>query len=237
MSYGDSTNGSVDVLSLDLDWFNAISRENLRSYIKDFIYQLMESSSLPREVYFLSEHHYLYPLTVKLLKRTRKKKAVVYNADEHHDFYYLEKLNFATCKVGCGNFFAFMAHHNILDKYVWINNCEEASQSRADLKIELDKSDSVRVKSMKFSVLKMDDVFRSSSTSLSGNIFKCFAIIRSVDYTYNLPYVQNIMTDVLMKNGFKIKKNHYRREFAGVDLSSLSGRFSPSSRVRPQPLC
>ena len=120
------------VLSLDLDWFNFLPGKS--SVIYDFFKTLSIYCSLPSTVYVLEEHHYLMPFILYCSEKFAFAPNInIINIDEHHDFYNLEFIDFSKSSINCGNFFAFMVHHDLLQDYTWICNEKHSISSREDL--------------------------------------------------------------------------------------------------------
>ena len=51
---------TIEILSLDLDWFNAVEKEDLKFEIRHFFATLERECKLPRHIEFVPEHQYLY---------------------------------------------------------------------------------------------------------------------------------------------------------------------------------
>jgi hypothetical protein len=224
----------VHVLSLDLDWFNAIETTELRPYVAYFFDRLRALCSLPRNVAILVEHHYLYPWCVQLMRRARATQVDVVNIDAHHDFYRLAEIeDFDAHKVGCGNFFAFMAHEGVLHRYTWVTNRSRLFTTvvlRPELLDAIDAARSPRVKRFRrgVAVRRMQDVW----AAVAGRTFHGFAIVTSPGHT-RTRLVQKCVQDVLRRHaslhGMTIRRNASSAEFRhsarrGIDLRGLFGR-------------
>lgn len=228
---------TLNILSLDLDWFNWLNAEELgvrakRQHILDFFAHLRLRCQLPETVALMTEHHYLYPWCVELLKVKEAAKVNVYNIDEHHDFYYLEDIeDFSTDLVSCANFFAFMAHHDMIEKYHWISTDQtndDIAWHRKELRKEFRDSYSRNVRAL----LKRHTVNRCSSVwrILDRKKFDGFAIVQSLDYTddQELVYttVDSILKRYFMYHGCRVGRNvcrsNYRpKERPKLDVSNL----------------
>lgn len=131
-----------------------------------------------------------------------KKQVEMINIDEHHDFYYADEIeDFQTETVTCGNFFAFMAHEQLLSKYTWI--CEAGSTGgvltqRADIMRYLSKSRSPVLRRFR------KKVFVRSRTrawdALIGKRIDGFAIVKSPDYTFNKDIVYRTVDNILKES-------------------------------------
>lgn len=201
----------AEILSLDLDWFNGTEKKDLRSTIRKFFIRLKEECVLPRFIDFVPEHHYLYPWSVKLLDGLTYRKMNIVNIDEHHDFYSLGDLNLddQSETIDCGNFFAFMAHRNLLGKYTWVTNYYTktgARTSRTELwgEIKFSLSPSVRRFKKRIEVLNANEVFRA----VRNKVFDGFMIIRSPEYTNHYRAVYYAVEEALRK---ELPKRRVRR--------------------------
>lgn len=198
----------AEILSLDLDWFNCIKREDLKFEIRHFFAMLKRECKLPRYVDFMPEHQYLYPWSVKLLNRLSYRKANVVNIDEHHDFYCLGDLDFKdSSEVGCWNFFAFMAHKKLLETYTWVTNSGD-SYHKGTLLAEIKQSQSLTVRKFKKKIKVVDGskVF----DFLHGRKFDGFMIIRSPGYTYTYRAVYHAVEEALAKELPRVRVRRYK---------------------------
>ncbi len=176
----------AEILSLDLDWFNSVEREDLKFEVRHFFATLKRECKLPRSIDFVPEHQYLYPWSIKLLDRLHYRKMNVINVDEHHDFYGLGRVDFEDehAEVGCWNFFAFMAHKKLMGNYTWVTNnhtAVAAVHSRSNLLSDIKNANSLIVRKFKrnIKVVNSSKVF----DILYGRRFDGFMIIRSPEYT------------------------------------------------------
>lgn len=223
------------ILSLDLDWFNYLSKKkDYFPFISDFFSQLKESCVLPNNVDLVPEHHYLYPWATKILNGLTCRVAHVVNIDQHHDFYELHKINHDSpdAEVGCWNFFAYMAHQRMMTKYIWVTNAANergTNLRRRELKECLQDSASLRIKKFwkDVSVAPRDLVF----DVVYGRKFDGFMIIRSPEYTKRNRSVYHAVDRALLsvfpkmnvrrykcRTNFKNHRVHHRAEalFLGV---------------------
>jgi len=94
----------LNILSLDLDWFNSVRHYKLCHTIRNFFQCLNNKCTLPDDVILMTDHHYLYPWCLNLLQSHNKSKVDVVNIDQHHDFYGLEEIDFSsnTASIDCG---------------------------------------------------------------------------------------------------------------------------------------
>lgn len=203
------SNNVARILSLDLDWFNGGFQKKLNSRIYDFFDTLRKKCTLPRTFSLVTEHHYLYPWSVKLLHKLKRKKLEVVNIDEHHDFYWLSKLKFDDpCQsIDCGNFFAFMAHKKLLHKYTWVSNQGDyAPPQNLRRELSLASSDIVKKFQSNIAVVDADAVFES----VKNTKFDGFIIVRSPEYTLNSHAVYRSVGNTLNKLFPKKKIKRYK---------------------------
>jgi len=73
---------SLNILSLDLDWFNAIETSELPSYLRYFFESLRARCMLPKSVAIMTEHQYLYPWCLRLRRLKHAKMVNVVNMEE-----------------------------------------------------------------------------------------------------------------------------------------------------------
>jgi len=201
----------AEILSLDLDWFNTVDRSNLKFEITHFFATLKQKCKLPSTIEFVPEHQYFYPWSLKLLSQRRRRKMNVINIDEHHDFYCLQKIDFDSKleEVGCWNFFAFMAHKQLIDKYTWVHNSEYSPVNmKADIMEELTEAQSPIVRKFKRNIRinKASSVFRA----VKGLQFDGFMIIRSPEYTENYRAVYNAVEEALAEELPRTRVRKYK---------------------------
>lgn len=203
----------AEILSLDLDWFNSVEREDLKFEVRHFFATLKRVCKLPKSIDFVPEHQYLYPWSVKLLDRTRCRKANIINIDEHHDFYSLEDVDFEdeATEVGCWNFFAFMAHKKLLGKYTWVTNDHTAGaavHSRSNLLSDIRGANSLTVRKFKrdITVVNSSRVFEI----ITGRRFDGFMIIRSPEYTETYRAVYHAVEKSLAKELPRTRVRRYK---------------------------
>lgn len=203
----------AEILSLDLDWFNTLDRDELKDGIREFFATLRKTCRLPKCVDFVPEHQYLYPWSIRLLDKLSYRTVNVVNIDEHHDFYHLDLIDFAyeRSEIGCWNFFAFMAHHKIMEKYTWVTNDCLASQAvgqKSDLLGNLRTANSLTVKrfNRKIEVVNAKKVF----DICRGKKFDGFMIIRSPEYTDNYRAVYNATDEALANELPKVRVRRYQ---------------------------
>lgn len=176
----------INVLSLDLDWFNFIyDSSELENYIDLFFYKLKKECYLPNNISLITEHHYLYPWICRLLKKKNAQKVDIVNVDQHHDFYNADDIKrFSDGVVDCGNFFLYMCYKNLLNSYIYLTNEETQSNilsQRNDAIYNLRKFKKTSKFVTKFKAKGRKSVFEV----LSKKKFDGFAIIQSLDYTHN----------------------------------------------------
>ena len=203
----------AEILSLDLDWFNTVEREDLEFEIRHFFATLKRQCKLPRNIDYVPEHQYLYPWSVKLLDRLSCRKMNVVNIDEHHDFYCLDRLKFNAPdeNVGCWNFFAFMAHKKLMGNYTWVSNSCSATSAlgyRKELMNELKQAQSLAVREFKrnITVVNSAKIF----DVLSGRRFDGFMIIRSPQYTDTYRRVYHAVEESLTKELPRARIRRYK---------------------------
>jgi hypothetical protein len=136
----------------------------------------------------------------------------IINIDEHHDFYGLKWVNFDSCdaEIGCWNFFAFMAHKNLMSKYTWITNCETVKATVVecrDLMSNLRRAKSNRVRIFKNSM----NVVRASQLMdvVSNKKFDGVILVRSPEYTERRRSVYYAVDRALEKFFPKVKVRRY----------------------------
>lgn len=208
----------LNVLSLDLDWFNRYEYATASSI--DSFFARLSGYSIPRTIGYFTDHHYMYPWCLELLKQSGYKRVNVVNIDEHHDFYYLDELKFSTpCRddqtITCGNFFAFMAHESVLWNYDWVSPSRRNTvhMDECDLFEDLAKAQcpKVRRQANRCKVWSASEVWMA----LEDKYFDGFAIIRSPDYTCRYKRVCRA-TENALANWFpqaKVKRNSCRSDF------------------------
>ena len=205
------------ILSLDLDWFNFSELGDIAADIDIFFYRLKKTCKLPRVIHFAKEHQYLYPWTNTLSKGITHNRVSVVNIDQHHDFYCLnsvEDFDDLYEYIGCGNFFAFIAHKGILKQYTWVCQSVGVSTCRDDLRHEIQGgSSSIRRfgRSGGVSVVGRTDVFKT----LRNRKFDGFIIVRSPEYTTYASTVYRAVNNALKDHfkGYKISQCKRRRDF------------------------
>lgn len=228
---------TLNILSLDLDWFNHLDVDELgpvgkKQGVLDFFAHLRLRCRLPENVAMMTEHHYLYPWCAELLKAKNASKVSVYNVDEHHDFYYMADIDdFSTDMVSCANFFAFMAHHNMIHQYHWITTDQtnaDIAWHRKELKDELKDCYSRNVRAL----LKRHTANRCSAVwrILDRKRFDGFAIVKSLDYTEDQDIIFSTVDSILKRyfayHGCRVGRNacrsNYRpKERPKLDVSNL----------------
>ncbi|MHA2279403.1 MAG: hypothetical protein ACXAC5_00730 [Promethearchaeota archaeon] len=208
----------AEILSLDMDWFNYIEEEcEIKGEISDFFGKLKKECVLPKAVDLISEHHYLYPWSLKLLDSLGYRKLNIVNIDEHHDFYRLHKIDFEDEQtmnktlVGNYNFFAFMVRRNLLSRYTWVA-CQfmktRVNEERKDLFRGLRDANSLTVRQFRkrISVMRIQDVF----DVVRGKQFDGFIIVRSPEYTLKRRAVYSAVDEALRKKLSRISVRRYQ---------------------------
>ncbi len=187
---------SLNILSLDLDWFNGHIRR--KDKVAEFFATLSSVCHLPHTITVINEHQYLYPWALRLLSEYNAHKVNVINIDEHHDFYYMSTItDFDSGQVGCGNFFAFMAYERILGTYQWVTNVTGGAvirEKNAFLK-ELESSKSIRVRHVKnhLSVYSRKRIW----SIVKRRRFDGFVIVKSFEYTQYKTRMYNWLNQIL----------------------------------------
>ncbi len=207
---------TLNILSLDLDWFNGVHYYKLRRAIRDFFECLNNRCTLPDDITLITDHHYLYPWCLSLLQSRNKSKVDVINIDDHHDFYYLQGVDFSSkaAKIDCGNFFAFMAHENILRNYTWVTG-GDVRVVRAD-RLTLMKSVSQARSKGVLSLADRINVHCSGSMSkvITGQHFDAFTIVKSPGYTTRQKTVYKTVEDIVGKRFPKsVRRNKCRADY------------------------
>jgi hypothetical protein len=224
-----------NILSLDLDWFNWIEAsehgdDGKKQMIMDFFAHLRLRCGLPSTAAYMTEHHYFYPWCVEVMKALSVRKVNVYNVDEHHDFYHLRDIeDFESNMVSCANFFAFMAHHRMINHYHWILNDDAVERRKKELRKEFRYSSSQAVKDVckRFTVTSVNKVW----SLLERKKFDGFAIVKSLDYTDDqdlvFPTVDTVMKRYFTPvHGVKVGRSLCRADYRpkqrpSLDVSSL----------------
>lgn len=200
----------AEILSLDLDWFNSVERGDLKFQIRLFFARLKDECVLPSSIFFVPEHHYLYPWSVKILNRKSYRKMRVVNIDEHHDFYHLKKVDFVdeNTVVTCANFFAFMVHKKMMSNYVWVTNYKSVCRIHNELLSDLKAAKSITVRRFKqdVQVLEKSKVF----DAVGGRRFDGFMIVRSPGYTETYRAVYHAVEDALQQELPKTRVRRYK---------------------------
>ncbi len=213
---------SLNVLSLDLDWFNIFADDLLTSSIKTVFDTIFNECQMPDQVFILEEHHYMYPL----LERISSGSHTITNIDLHHDFYFMREIrNFQKTEVTCGNFFAFMVHQGLLREYQWVTGYfdhRKRSLGYGALRRELASSKSKAVR------LFRDKVFVHSpeeiSSVLRGKRFDTFVVIRSPDYTTRSDTVSKCVNYILSKK--------FHGDVNAIRRNKCKAKFIRSARQR-----
>lgn len=119
----------LNLLSIDLDWFNSYDYCGLKDTVRSFFSCLSERCNLTTDVVTVfTDHHYMYPWSWELMRLHRASSVNIVNIDTHHDFYFLNSVYFNDPKmrqITCGNFLAFMAHEGILGRYDWVTSDDD----------------------------------------------------------------------------------------------------------------
>lgn len=230
----------LNILSLDLDWFNFSLKEDIHETVDDFFCKLKRECVLPRTIYIAKEHQYLYPWSTDLLsqqwKRPRANKITyrkirVTNIDEHHDFYFLRKIKFDSMSsiVGCGNFFAYMAHEGLLSEYTWILGENVVTKPRKELKQELYRAKSrvLRGFGRFIRIVRQSEAF----SVLKNQKFDGFIIVKSPEYVF-WKETYAAVDEVLARrfSGYKLQRCQRQREFTQEEKKTLVNNrmFIPS---------
>lgn len=199
----------AEILSLDLDWFNSVVKENLKPTIRKFFATLKQECVLPKNIDFVPEHQYLYPWGIKIINRLSYQRMNIVNIDEHHDFYCLseiEDFGSDSAEVACWNFFAFMAHKKLMNNYTWVTNNELSHRSELMDDIKRSPSLTVRKFRKKIKVVKASKVF----DVVRGRKFDGFMIIRSPEYTTSYRSVYHAIEEALKKELPRIRVRRYQ---------------------------
>ena len=227
----------MNILSLDLDWFNTrISLGRRRKVkpaelsadedIRRFCYRLADSCVLPTRIAYVVEHQYMYPWCLKRLERSGEDKVDVVNIDEHHDFYDCGYIDRGT-SVSCGNFLAWMARDGLLGSYTWVNNAQADSTARAmskHLRSELDILS--RITNGRAEVLNKVKIFKKNQVfrAVSGKSFNGFIIVKSPEYTHNASMIANRVLACMRSLGHRIYQDDGYKNFARRSLTRVANR-------------
>jgi hypothetical protein len=220
-----------NILSLDLDWFNWIDLDEhgtaaKKQMVMDFFAHLRLRCTLPQTVAFMTEHHYFYPWCAELMKSLKTKRVNVYNVDQHHDFYFLRDIDdFDTHLVSCANFFAFMAHHGMINSYHWVLNDAKLDSHTRALKRELRGTYSRPVKdlSQRCHVSPVKKVWEV----LDRKKFDGVAIVKSLDYTEDQDIVFSTVDTVMRRyftpvHGVRVGRSPCRADYEPKERPSLN---------------
>ena len=232
----------LNILSLDLDWFNFSEKNDLYDDVEYFFSRLKRECVLPRTIHIAQEHQYLYPWSVNLLdqhwrrpntsgrlsawnKITYRKMRVV-NIDEHHDFYWLNKIDFDSMDsvVSCGNFFAYMAHQGLLSGYTWVIGGNAITKSYRDVRKELHRANSKPLKRFgkTIKIVRQSKAF----SVLSKQKFDGFIIVKSPEYVcWHDMYA--VVDEVLARKfkGYNFKRCQRRREFVRKETKKIGSKL------------
>ncbi len=219
---------TLNILSLDLDWFNGSGWQQAADHISSFFSDLCLNCELPSSVTLMSEHQYLYPWCRRLLLDRQADKADIVNLDEHHDFYWLEDIeDYDEHFIDCGNFFAFMAYKRILGKYTWVTTADDLS-SLATARREMDGYLSVARKHVVRLVSKRAKVHsrRKVWDVLRGQKFDGFCIVKSANYVKNGPIIYEQVNQILrdkfaLSNGFSVETHKCKRNFRSSKVPAM----------------
>ncbi len=226
----------INVLSLDLDWFNYIQRSQsvpigqFRAEIDQFFARLSKSCSLPSRLSIMKEHHYLYPWANALAIKHSAHKINIVNIDEHHDFYNLRDSAWKNGKrwVDCTNFFGFMAHDRRLGDYLWVTTetTKEASWVHGkDLMANIKQARSPMIRQF---CPKRSLPRHRFIQAVKGRKFDGFVIVRSPQYTANHRSVYHAVDLALSKwlPKIKVKKHTHRQpDFLHGNLHAIQQSF------------
>lgn len=192
-------NDILDVLSLDLDWFNSVAYNERRDFIDSFFAKLSSLCVVPGLIHIFRDHNYLYPWCLSLNSTAQFN---IWNFDEHHDFYGLETIDFQNpnSRVNVGNFFAFMAHDMLINNYTWITNKDTLEgcnglKSHLTQQLRSAKCEYVREIENRMQIHVMNDAI----SVLNSKTFHGFAIIRSPEYTEKAGSVSKWVRNKLQK--------------------------------------
>lgn len=211
---------NLRVLSFDLDFLNSCPDKT------GFVLRLTRRLQLPRTVFWMREHHYLYPLVVRLLHARRAATVDVVNLDEHHDFYDAASITNYDCGwVGCGNFFPFMVHDGVLREYTWVHNARKALNrlKRSDLLAET----TGHPWDADADVLRRAVVMPAASmwSRAWAAPFDVFAVCESPGWTDSCVKTACSVRRLLRGNGFRVTRRlDARRAFRRAELPRIDMR-------------
>lgn len=226
----------LDILSLDLDWFNFSERGDIHASVDDFFSRLKKECVLPHTIYVAQEHQYLYPWSVNLLNRKwRRSKASgsltyrkmrIVNIDEHHDFYYLDELDLhsMSSEVDCGNFFAHMVHEGLLSEYTWVIDGDFTTEPRKNLNSYLSGANSKSVKCFgrTIKIASRNSVF----SVLRNRKFDGFIIVKSPEFVVWRD-VYAAVDEVLARlfSGYRFQRCQRRRNFVRRETKKIGNKL------------
>lgn len=194
----------LNLLSIDLDWFNTDSLYGLKDTVRHFFHTLSETCKLTTDIVtVLTDHHYMYPWAWELMRLHGASSVNVVNVDTHHDFYFLDNVYFDDPKmkqISCGNFFAFMAHEGILGSYDWVTSSSSSGALNTDVSdfmhsIDVAKSRKVKNVPNRTRVWNKDDVWYP----IQKRTFDGLAVIKSPNFTFRYKTVLSAATESLNK--------------------------------------
>lgn len=209
---------SANVLSVDLDWFNAIDQwSDKQKAINDFFENLASICLLPNTIFYLKEHHYLYPLSLLIMQKYGFESLNIINFDEHHDFYPMSDIQWDSEEVNCGNFFGFMAFDGLINEYIWMTN-SYGNQYMSDVenfKQCLCSKANSDVHKFSCNTRAIDRL--SCLPAIAGKSFDIFVVVQSPSYVHEHSRVNKhmnaLMQNFCSNNGCVLKRNKCQSRF------------------------
>lgn len=193
----------LNLLSVDLDWFNSYDYRGLKNRVRTFFYDLSNQCNLGTDVVtVLTDHHYMYPWSWELMRLYGADSVDVVNVDTHHDFYFLDSVCFdddRAQQITCGNFFAFMAHEGILGRYDWVTSVPSFSNALKNEVIDFEEylaqADSLKVKKV---INRTHFWYRENVLhQINNRFFHGLAVIKSPEFTTRYKTVINATQESL----------------------------------------
>lgn len=218
----------ITVLNLDLDWFNFLPKCRVLPFTRKFFSELHSKCFLPPSVMLMEEHQYVYPWCLSLMRNCRAKQVEIINVDQHHDFYIdgLCNPDDDYSSITCANFFAFMAHENLISKYTWVCDAGHTGAvvtQRADIVRCIKDSCSRKVRNFRKNIFVRRR--QRAIEILSGKRIDGFAIIKSPDYTNHAELIFSSVENILTQkpNWCELKIHKKTSDFYKFELNNTLG--------------
>lgn len=209
----------INLISIDLDWFNCYEYCGLKDRIRTFFYLLSKHCRLSTDrVTVLTDHHYMYPWSWEVMRKHGASEVNIVNVDMHHDFYFLDSVSFSdkcVTQITCGNFLAFMAHEGILRSYDWITSVSGSSVSgeMLDFYKSISEASCDKVKEMEFKTrfFSCHEVWEP----IVNRVFDGLVVVKSPDFTSRYKSVMSATEESLSRffPNHQVKHSTCKRNF------------------------